>query len=804
MKITSESFKKEYLSRLKSIAGKAPDEATNWDKYLTLGLILREYITEDWVGQNQVLARTGEKQVYYFSMEFLTGKFLEKNLEYLGLLDIVKEAFDELGYDFEAVEAIEKDPGLGNGGLGRLAACFLDSLACTGYSGHGCGIRYNYGLFEQKIINGYQVEYPDRWLDNRNVWEIKKPDRSVIVEFGGQVHTEQQHNRTVYKLVNTEKVMAVPYDTPILGYRNARINTLRLFAAEAVASEFDFGRFSAGNYNDAFEKKHTAEAISQVLYPNDNYYEGKILRLKQEYFLVSAGIQSLIRTFRTTERDIRSLHQHIAIHINDTHPSLIVPELMRILLDEDGLSWDEAWDITQKTLSYTNHTILSEALEKWPVNMIYELLPRIAMIIEEINRRFVDELHHVHHLSGEQVDRLRIIHNGIIYMANLCIVASSSVNGVAKLHTEILKHRELNHFYKVFPYKFNNKTNGITHRRWLMHCNRTLTDKITEAIGTRWQHEPVLMERLMPYREDKAFLESIEAIKLANKIEMSNYIKEHNGIVVDPHSIFDIQAKRLHEYKRQLMNVLHIMYLYNQIVDNPGIDVVPRTFIFGAKAAPGYHIAKTIIRLINSVSNKIEATPHVRDIIKVVFVENYSVTLAEKMIPSADVSEQISTASKEASGTGNMKFMMNGALTMGTLDGANVEIKDAVGDDNIYIFGLTADEVYQYYADHTYSAKAIYDYHPEIKRIVDQLTNGFFDDVPREEYIPLVDSLLKRNDEFFVLKDFDEYVKTQYRLSQDFRKRDMWNKMALTNIAKSGIFSSDYTIKEYAQQIWKL
>ncbi len=804
MKLTADVFKKQYLARLKAMTGKDPAESTVWERYYTLGVMIREYITDDWIKQNKILQKTGEKQVYYFSMEFLTGRFLEKNLIYLNLCEVIKEAFEELDYDFAAVFEIEKDPGLGNGGLGRLAACFLDSLACTGYTGHGCGIRYNYGLFEQKIINGYQVEYPDRWLENRNVWEIKKPARSVVVEFGGQVHAEQLEDRIVFSLRNTEKVLAVPYDTPVLGYHNDKINTLRLFSAEALMSDFDYSKFSLGDYNQAFEQKHTAEAISQVLYPNDNYHEGKVLRLKQEYFLVSAGIQSLLRTYLHTGRDINDLHNHVAIHINDTHPSLIVPELMRLLMDINGLSWDDAWDITCKTVSYTNHTILSEALESWPLRMIFELLPRIGMIIEEINRRFVDELHHVHHLSGDKLDKLRIIHNDTVYMANLCIVASNSVNGVAKLHTEILKHKELNHFYKIYPYKFNNKTNGITHRRWLMHCNEALTEKIDEAIGTRWHYEPVLMERLMQFKDDTSYLDSVRNIKLQNKTKLAKYIKRVNGITVNPHSIFDIQSKRLHEYKRQLMNAFHIMYLYNQIIDNPGIDITPRTFIFGAKAAPGYHIAKIVIRLIHSLTYKIEKTPRVRDKIQTIFIENYGVSLAEKMIPAADVSEQISTASKEASGTGNMKFMMNGAITIGTLDGANVEIKEAVGDDNIYIFGMTADEVYKMYAEHNYSAQSIYDYHQELHRIIDQLTNGFFDDVPREEYRPLVDSLLKRNDEFFVLKDFDEYVKTQYRLSQDFINEDKWNKMALTNIAKSGIFSSDYTIKQYAQQIWKL
>lgn len=804
MKISTEDFKKQYLNSLKAKTGKSPDETTAYDRYLTLGNIVREYLAPMWVDQNEALSQSDEKQVYYFSMEFLTGKFLAKNLEYIDMLDTIKEAFDELGYDFDEVEAIEKDPGLGNGGLGRLAAGFLDSLACTGYAGHGCGIRYNYGLFEQKIVNGYQVEFPDRWLDNRNVWEIKKADRQVIVEFGGYVTWEYSDGKHKCVHHDTEKVVAIPYDTPVLGYKNDRINTLRLFAAEPYENAFDFRSFSSGDYHSAFAQKHTAESISQVLYPNDNYYEGKLLRLKQEYFLVSAGVQSLVRTFTNSEKSIKDLPKHISLHINDTHPSLIIPELMRILMDVNGMEWDEAWDITTRTCSYTNHTILSEALETWPINMLRELLPRVTMIIEEINRRFAIDLDRVYRVPEHERERLYIIHHDIVHMANLCIVASNSVNGVAKLHTEILKHRELNHFYRIFPHKFNNKTNGITHRRWLIQANRELSDKIDTTIGARWQHEPVLMERLLKYQDDRAFLEDIEKIKYNRKVDFAEYIKAHNNIIVDPNSIFDIQAKRLHEYKRQLMNAFHIMYLYNKIMDNPGIDVTPRTFIFGAKAAPGYHIAKSIIRLISSISNKIEKTPQVSRVIKTVFMENYSVSLAEKMIPSADVSEQISTASKEASGTGNMKFMMNGAVTVGTLDGANVEIKDAVGDSNIYIFGMTADEVYAEYESNTYSARAIYEYHNELHRIINQLTNGFFDDVARDEYAPLVDTLLRRNDEFFVLKDFDAYIKIQEQVGIDFVNREKWNKMALNNIAKSGIFSSDYTIKEYAQNIWKL
>jgi starch phosphorylase len=804
MKQSVQEFKSNYISRLKAVTAKSPDETTTWDRYYTLGVMIRDMLTEDWVNQNRNLTQTGEKQVYYFSMEFLTGRNLLKNLDYVNKKDLVEEAFKELGYDLREIAEIEKDPGLGNGGLGRLAACFLDSLASTGYAGHGCGIRYNYGLFEQKIVNGYQVEFPDRWLSNRNVWEIRKQDRSIVVEFGGHVTAFEENGRLNYKQISTEKILAVPYDTPVAGYRNDRINNLRLFSAEALQGDFDFYSFSEGDYQKAFAQKHTAEAISQVLYPNDNYYEGRVLRLKQEFFLVSAGVQSLLRTYKKSGRAIEKLSDHIAIHINDTHPSLIIPELMRLLLDDFHLSWEDAWAITTKTCSYTNHTILAEALEKWPLALLHELLPRVAMIIEEIDRRYVDELIHMYRLDAATIDRMRIIHHGTVFMAHLCIVSSNSVNGVAKLHTEILKHRELADFYRIYPYKFNNKTNGITHRRWLMNCNVPLTNYITEALGTRWHYEPVLMDRLMQFYDDSAFLEGLDAIKLANKKRLAAYIKESSGIVVDPYSIFDMHAKRLHEYKRQLMNIFHIMHLYNQLVDHPGLDVTPRTFVFGAKAAPGYYIAKQIIRLIHSLATKIEKTPHAKDIIKIVFLENYGVSLAERMIPAADVSEQISTASKEASGTGNMKFMMNGAITIGTLDGANVEISEAVGPENIYIFGLTADEVYQTYHDRSYNAMAVYDYNEAVHRIMDQLVNGFFDDVPKEEFMSIRDSILKQNDEFLVLKDFDAYVRAQKQVGADYKNAQKWQRMSLVNIAKSGIFSSDYTIKEYAQQIWKL
>lgn len=802
--MTIKAFKREFLDKLKVTTAKPVEEATNLDLYNALGALLWDQIAHKWGEYNHKLKNSNQKQVYYFSLEFLVGKFLRKNLNYLGMYDTVKEALEELGYDLDEIEQAEKDPGLGNGGLGRLAACFLDSLSSLGFAGHGTGIRYNYGLFEQKIVDGYQVEFPDKWLTNRNVWEVRKKDKACVVEFGGEIVSSKIGEDLLFKTINTEKVLAVPYDTPILGYDGKTINTLRLFSAEAYKDEFDFFSFSEGDYNSAFSKKHTAEAISQVLYPNDNYYEGRILRIKQEYFLVSAGIQTILRNYKSANKDIKDFPKYIALHINDTHPSMMIPELMRILMDVEGLGWDEAWNIVINSVSYTNHTILSEAMEKWDIHILRELLPRITMIIEEIDRRFVEDLKNNRKLDEYEINRLRIVQGQIVNMANLCIVASNSVNGVAKLHTEILKQQELNHFYRVFPEKFNNKTNGITHRRWLMSCNPDLKNLLDENIGKEWHKEPILLEKLTDFENNKAFLDELDKVKHKNKVKLAKYIQDRHGIKVDTHSIFDMQSKRLHEYKRQLMNALHIIHLCNQIVDNPNIDVTPRTFIFGAKAAPSYYIAKQIIKLINTISEKIEQTPMLRDLIKVVFLENYNVSLAELMIPAADVSEQISTASKEASGTGNMKYMMNGAITIGTLDGANVEIKESVGDDNIYIFGMTSDDVYKTNFNRSYNSTQLYENSPHIKRSLDLLTNGFFENAAPYEFQSIRDSLLHQNDPFFVLKDFDSYAQTHKKLELDYRNKDLWMKKSLINIAKSGIFSSDYTIEEYASDIWKL
>lgn len=804
MKFDKQEFKSNFIKKLERQTARDFKDTTALDKYFALGTSLKDLIVEDWVDNYEKHINEETKQVYYFSMEFLTGRFLLNNLINIGIYDEVDEILKEIGVDLIEIADVEKDPGLGNGGLGRLAACFLDSLASTGYAGHGCGIRYNYGLFEQRIIDGYQVEFPDKWLSNRNVWEIKREDRKVEVRFRGQIESYMEDEKLKFRNVNYDVVSAVPYDTPVIGYKNKIINNLRLFSAESVQGEFDFSKFSRGGYHEAFEKKHEAEAISQVLYPDDNYYEGRLLRLKQEYFLVSAGIQSILKSYKKSHRDIKDIATYISIHINDTHPSLAIPEFMRILIDEEDMAWDEAWDITNRVMSYTNHTILSEALEKWPTYLVEELLPRVYMIIEEIDRRFKVELDERYHIyDSSKREKLEIIYDGQVRMANLCIVASHSVNGVAKLHTDILKNIELNDFYKIFPYKFNNKTNGITHRRWLLNCNKELTNLITEGIGPEWKKDPVLLENILRYKDDRGFLDQLDIIKSTNKEKLARYIREHNNIKVNPNSIYDIQTKRLHEYKRQLLNAFHIMHLYNRLLDNPGLDITPRTFIFGAKAAPGYHIAKQTIKLINSLAVLINNDKRINDKIKVVFLENYNVSLAEKIIPAADLSEQISTASKEASGTGNMKFMMNGAVTIGTLDGANVEIMEAVGRDNIYIFGLNSKEVYETHRSRSYSAYSYYDEDKRIKRIIDQLSNGFISTNP-DEFKSIRDSILNYNDEFLVLRDFDSYIRSQTKVGIDYMNSYKWLGKSIVNIAKSGIFSSDYTVREYAMNIWNL
>ncbi len=800
--IDKEIFKLDYIEKLQTMFAEEVVHASKSHQYFALGALIKDYCSKAWIESNKGYWENKGKQVYYFSMEFLVGKLLNSNLVNLGIKGICAEALSELGISLKELEDIELDAGLGNGGLGRLAACFLDSMASTEIPGHGCGIRYKYGLFKQKIEGGYQVEIPDNWLKNGNVWEIRKENKSVEVRFAGEVHLNVENEKIKVIHENYESVRAVPYDTPIKGYENNTVNTLRLWSAETMEEDFDFSSFSQGNYAKAGEDKYSVEAISQILYPDDSYEKGKLLRLKQEYFFVSAGIQSILKSYKKMELSLKEFNNHVAVQINDTHPAVAVAELMRLLMDEEGLSWDEAWNITTKTMAYTNHTIMAEALEKWPVDMFKKLLPRIYMIIEEINRRFCNEVYRRFNGDWNKVNKMSIIYDGYIRMAYLAIVGSHSVNGVAKLHTELLKHQELADFYEFFPEKFNNKTNGITHRRWLLNSNEELSKLITETIGDQWIKSPNELSRLVDYAKDTAFQDKTRNIKINNKINFSNYLLTNNATKVDPNSIFDVHVKRLHAYKRQLLNVLHIMHLYNELRENRNLEMVPRTFIFGAKASPSYYIAKQTIKFINTLANKINNDPIARDKIKIVFLENYGVSLAEKIIPCADVSEQISTASKEASGTGNMKFMMNGAITIATLDGANVEIFDAVGKENIILFGLTSEEVIDYYKNKTYCAFDIYNRDMRVNTIVNQMINGFLG-TPKIEFMSIYHSLLSHNDEYFVLKDFDAYVKAHSEIDSLYRQKPKWQQMSITNIARSGIFSSDYTIKQYAKEIWE-
>ena len=676
LSIDKNSFKRDYNNKFVQLHGKELKEGSNQQKYEALGSLVRDYVISTWMDTNKRYNQTGQKQVYYFSMEFLLGRLLGDFLLNLGIRDICREALSELGIELEEIESLEHDQGLGNGGLGRLAACFLDSMASLNIAGHGCGIRYKYGFFEQKIVDCQQVEASDNWLREGNVWEIKKQDKAEIVKFGGSIISDYVNGKLTFTHVNYEPVLAVPYDTPIVGYENEAVNTLRLWSAEPVSNEFDFSSFSRGEFLKAISYKNSVEAISLVLYPEDSFYEGKMLRLKQQYFFVSAGIQSIVRHYKKHNGDINLLDEKIAIHINDTHPTLAIPELMRILLDEEGLSWETAWRITQNTISYTNHTILAEALEKWPIDMFKGLLPRIYMIIEEINRRYCEELWNKYLGQWDKISRMSIIGDGYVRMANLAIVGSHSVNGVAKLHTEILKKREMSDFYYLYPSKFNNKTNGITHRRWLIRSNPKLTNLLIDTIGDSFIKHPTDLENFKNHLDDSGVLQKLAQIKKDNKERLAKEIYKTNGIIIDTNSIFDVQIKRIHAYKRQTLNCLRIMDLYNKLIENPNLDILPRTFIFAGKAAPGYYLAKNIIELICRVAETVNNDPRVNDKIKVVMLENYQVSLAEKIIPAADLSEQISTTTKEASGTSNMKFMMNGAITIATLDGANIEIKD--------------------------------------------------------------------------------------------------------------------------------
>ena len=801
MRIEKNKFKNDYLKKLQTSYAKSFEDASPADRYAALGSLVRDYASKNWVNTNDTYLNKGCKQVYYLSIEFLMGQLLENNLVNLGIEEVAEEVLKELGTSLDEIKDMEPDAGLGNGGLGRLAACFLDSMASQAIPGHGCGIRYKYGLFEQKIVNGYQVELPENWLKEGNVWEIRRPDKSIEVKFGGEVESTESNGILTFNHKNYESVLAVPYDTPIIGYKNNTVNTLRLWSAETNDKESDLSSFSRGDYLKAVEHKYEVEAISQALYPDDSYYEGRVLRLKQQYFFVSAGLQSIARRYKLNSNPIIDFDDHVAIHVNDTHPAVAVPELMRILLDVEKLSWDDAWRITTNTISYTNHTIMAEALEKWPIDLFKELLPRIYDIVNEINERFCKALWNRYPSEWDRISRMSIIGDGFVRMANLAIVGSHSVNGVAKLHTEILKKQELKDFFEFYPYKFNNKTNGITHRRWLLKANPELSELITKKIGSAWISHPSDLICFDKYAGNPEIQVDAMKIKYNNKVFLKNKIKAKYGIEIDPDSIFDVQVKRLHAYKRQLLNVFHIMDLYNRLRENPDLDIVPRTFLFGAKAAPGYYLAKQVIKLINSIAERINNDSLINNKLKVVFLEDYKVSLAEIVIPAADVSEQISTTTKEASGTGNMKLMMNGAITIATLDGANVEIRDEVGDENIVIFGMKEQEILDLYRSGGYNAMDYYNNDPRLNLVVNQLINGFYSE-SSSEFQNIYDSLLVHNDEYFVLKDFDSYAKAQVTIDTLYRDKGKWAEMSIHNIAHSGIFSSDRTINEYASGIW--
>ena len=802
---SKQTFKTMFTERLETKLGKNIKDANNNDVYKTLAQVIREHVSNDWIDTNNHIHKTSAKQIYYFSLEFLLGRLMHTNLVNTENYKICKDGLAELGFDLEEIIEEEHDAGLGNGGLGRLAACFLDSLASLSLPGHGCGIRYKYGLFEQKIMNGHQVELPDYWLEDGYAWEVRRADRAIEVKYGGYVEVNNKDGKTFFEQKDCDVVLAVPYDVPVVGYKNNNVNTLRLWSAELCKDDTNFLSSNKNDYYDYLQHKRSIEEISGFLYPDDSTYEGKLLRLKQQYFLVSAGMQSIFKQFKSKckNRLVDCLPDRIGIHINDTHPVLIIPELMRILLDEEGLSWDDAWQITQKTISFTNHTTLSEALEKWPVSLIKHLLPRIYMIIEEINQRYCKQLWSKYPGQWDKISTMAIIGDEQVRMAHLAIVGSFSVNGVAKIHTEILKKKEMKDFYELYPERFNNKTNGIAHRRWLLNANPKLAKVICEAIGSKWINNPKELRGLIRYSYDPSFQEETAKIKLANKEVLAKIIKEKNGIDINVDSIFDVQVKRLHAYKRQLLNIFHIIHLYHLLTENPTMDFTPRTFIFGGKAAPGYHFAKKVIKLINSVANLVNNDPLINNKLKVVFLENYSVSLAEKIFPAADISEQISTASKEASGTGNMKFMMNGALTVGTMDGANIEIHDFVGPENMFIFGLTAEEVLAYYKNQTYRAQDIYNTDPRIRAVLDELISGRLAG-GNIEFRDIYYSILTNNDEYFVLKDFDAYIEAHERIEQVYRNKTQWQSMSIINIAHSGKFSSDRTIKEYATEIWNI
>ena len=806
--INKDELKKTIVFNVKSIYRKTIDEATPAMVYQAVALAVKDRIIDRWIATHKEYEKQDAKVVYYMSMEFLTGRFLGNNIISLCEQKEIEEALSELGFDLNSIEDQERDPALGNGGLGRLAACFLDSLASLGYPAYGCGIRYRYGMFKQQIRDGYQIEVPDEWLKDGYPFEIRRAEYATEVKFGGYVETEWDGKRNHFVQKGYQSVMAVPYDIPIVGYGNNVVNSLRIWDAQPV-NTFNLSEFDKGDYQKAVEQENLAKTIVEVLYPNDNHYSGKELRLKQQYFFISASVQRAIKKYKEKHDDIHKFYEKASFQLNDTHPTVAVAELMRILLDEENLEWDEAWEITTKTCAYTNHTIMAEALEKWPIELFSRLLPRVYQIVEEINRRFVAQIQQRYPGDNEKIRRMAIIYDGQVRMAYLAIVGSFSVNGVAKLHTEILEKQELRDFYEMMPEKFNNKTNGITQRRFLLHGNPLLADWVTDKIGNEWITDLSNIKKLSVYVDDEKCQQEFMNIKYQNKIRLAKYIKEHNGIDVDPRSIFDVQVKRLHEYKRQLMNILHVMYLYNQLKDNPNMDIVPRTFIFGAKAAAGYKRAKLTIKLINNVADVINNDKSIGGKLKVVFIEDYRVSNAELIFSAADVSEQISTASKEASGTGNMKFMLNGALTIGTMDGANVEMAEEVGKENMFIFGASADEIINLENNGGYNPMDIFNNDQDIRRVLMQLINGYYSPQDPELFRDIYNSLLNtqssdRADTYFILKDFRSYAEAHKKIDQAYRDEKWWARTAMLNTASAGKFSSDRTIEEYVRDIWHL
>ena len=807
-RIDKEAFKKDVVYNVKSLYRKTIDEATPQQIYQAVSLAIKDMIIDRWIATHKEYDKKDAKIVYYMSMEFLTGRFLGNNIINLCESKDVADALKELGFDLNAIEDQERDPALGNGGLGRLAACFLDSLATLGYPAYGCGIRYRYGMFKQQIRDGYQIEVPDEWLKHGYPFEIRRAEYATEVKFGGYVDTVWDGTKNNFVQKGYQSVMAIPYDIPIVGYGNNVVNSLRIWDAQPV-NTFNLADFDKGNYQKAVEQENLAKTIVEVLYPNDNHYAGKELRLKQQYFFISASVQRAVAKYKENHDDMKKFYEKATFQLNDTHPTVAVAELMRILIDEEGLTWDEAWEVTTKTCAYTNHTIMAEALEKWPIELFSRLLPRIYQIVEEINRRFIDQIKKAYPDNQEKIKKMAIVYDGQVHMAHLAIAGSFSVNGVAGLHTEILKKRELRDFYEMMPEKFNNKTNGITQRRFLLHGNPQLAAWVTDKIGSEWITDLAQLSKLKVFIDDEKAQQEFMNIKYQNKLRLAEYIKEHNGVEINPRSIYDVQVKRLHEYKRQLMNILHVMYLYNQLKDNPNMDMVPRTFIFGAKAAAGYKRAKLTIKLINAVADVINNDKSIGGKIKVVFIEDYRVSNAEMIFAAADVSEQISTASKEASGTGNMKFMLNGALTIGTMDGANVEMYEEVGADNIFIFGMSADEVINHEKYRDYNPMDIYNNDHDIRKVLNQLVDGTYSYGDRELFRELYNSLLSNiggqvADRYFTLADFRAYANAHKKVEEYYKDTENWAKSAILNVAHVGKFSSDRTIQEYVDDIWHL